>query len=83
MAIIDLFSKRQKRERGEMPDTWRHDVLPPPLRVQVVHIWNEAFGLPRNDVWHLKKAIYSLLAQALRKELGYSDFPIGRASAGQ
>ena len=41
MAIFDLFSKRQKRLRGEIPDVYVYDALSNPLRVQIVHIWND------------------------------------------
>ena len=41
MAIFELFSKRQKRLRGEMPDVYVYDDLPYPLRVQIVHIWKD------------------------------------------
>lgn len=44
MAIIDLFSKRAKRARGELPDVFTYNDIPGPLRVQVVHIWADAFG---------------------------------------
>jgi hypothetical protein len=44
MAVLDLFSTRQRRLRGEVPDVYTYDSLPQPLRVQVVHIWQEAFG---------------------------------------
>ena len=32
---IDIFSKRQKRLRGEMPDVYQYDTLPGGLRTQV------------------------------------------------
>ncbi len=41
MPIFDLFSKRQKRLRGEMPDVYVYDDLPHSLRVQIVHIWRD------------------------------------------
>ena len=41
MPIFDLFSKRQKRLRGEMHDVYVYDDLPNPLRVQIVHIWKD------------------------------------------
>ena len=44
MAVLDLFSTRQRRLRGEIPDVYSYDSLPRPLRVQIVHIWQEAFG---------------------------------------
>lgn len=46
MAIFDLFSKRQKRSRGEAPDVYVYDDLPDELRVQIVHIFRDAFGPP-------------------------------------
>jgi hypothetical protein len=42
--VIDLFSKRQKRKRGDYPDVYSYDKIPKNLRVQVVHILNDAFG---------------------------------------
>ena len=50
MPIFDLFSKRQKKLRGETPDVYVYDELPNPLRVQIVHIWENIFrdqGRPR------------------------------------
>lgn len=44
MAIVELFSTRQKHLRGEIPDVYVYDKLPRPLRTQIVHIWREAFG---------------------------------------
>ena len=44
MSVFDLFSKRQKRLRGEVPDVYRYDVLPQPLRVQIVHIVLDGLG---------------------------------------
>jgi hypothetical protein len=44
MSILDLFSKRQKRERGEVIDVFQYSVFDPNLKVQIVHILNDAFG---------------------------------------
>jgi hypothetical protein len=44
MGIIDLFSKRQKKLRGEVPDVYTYDRILQPLRVQVIHIWRETLG---------------------------------------
>ena len=41
MKIYELFSKRQKRMRGEVPDVYQYETIPPELRVQIVHIWND------------------------------------------
>ena len=42
--ITDLFSKRRKRSRGEVPDVYQYETIPKELRIQVIHIWVDAFG---------------------------------------
>jgi len=44
MTIFDLFSKRQKRSRGEVPDVYQYETIPTELRVQIIHIIRDAFG---------------------------------------
>jgi hypothetical protein len=44
MAITDLFSKRQRCLRGEMPDVYQYDDIPQSLRVQIVHIVRDVVG---------------------------------------
>ena len=44
MPIFDLFSKRRKRLRGEMPDVYSYDTLTETLRVQIIHIVLGAMG---------------------------------------
>lgn len=41
MAIYDLFSKRQKRLRGEVPDVYVYDEIPQGLRTQFVLLTEE------------------------------------------
>ncbi len=43
MAIHDLFSKRQKRLRGEFPDVYQYEELSEKLRVQIIYIITEIF----------------------------------------
>ncbi len=44
MAIYDLFSKRQRRQRGEMPNVYQYDDVPKALRGQLVHIFRDGLG---------------------------------------
>jgi hypothetical protein len=45
MVVFNLYSKRRKAsENAGQPDTYQYHVLPPPLRVQIVHLWNDLFG---------------------------------------
>ena len=46
MAVVDIFSKKQKRLRGEVPDVYQYDDLPDELRVQVIRILEDALGRP-------------------------------------
>ena len=70
MPIFDIFSKRQKRLKGEMPDVYQYDTLPDGLRTQVVRILERAFDsnyqpafLQRFQVLHQRVAEeYGLLA---------------------
>ena len=67
MAIIDLFSKRQKR----LPDVYRYDELPIPFRTQVVQILEEVFGQSSDahrGFWRIHKA--------LTKEYGWFQLPV-------
>ena len=49
MPVVDIFSKRQKRLRGETPDVYQYETIPNELRVQVIHIWYDAFGEVRRN----------------------------------
>jgi len=66
VAVIDIFSKRQKRLRGEVHDTYRYDDLPPALRVQIVQVLDEAIGRLDDG----PSAVYKGIAEALRREYG-------------
>lgn len=44
MRIIELFSKRQAKLRGEVPDVFFYDKMPQELRVQIVHIFRDYLG---------------------------------------
>jgi len=56
MRIVDLFSKRQKASRGELPEVYTYAELPLKLRTQIVHIWTDIFPLDAyseeaDEVW--------------------------------
>jgi hypothetical protein len=46
MSVVDLFSKRQKVLRNEVPDVYEYSQIPRPLRVQIAHILRDFFGRP-------------------------------------
>ena len=43
MNVVDIYSKRQKRLRGEVPDVYQYETIPKELRVQVIQIWENAY----------------------------------------
>ena len=72
----ELFSKRQKRIRGEVPDVYQYKTIPHELRVQVFYIWQKVWGevcynsfeeLQGNQ---LAMDAYSFIEATLREEYG-------------
>jgi hypothetical protein len=69
LAIVDLFSKRQKKLQGEVPDVYVYDELPYPLRVQIIYIWLDTLGnvdqydRGENDVPQAYKTIVEVLCR--------------------
>jgi hypothetical protein len=45
MSIFELFSKRQKKLRGEVPDVYQYEDIAQKFRVQVVHIVRDTIGI--------------------------------------
>ena len=44
MPVYELYSKRQKRLRGELPDVFTYDVFPQKFKIQVINIVEDAIG---------------------------------------
>jgi hypothetical protein len=79
MAVFDLFSKRQKRMRGEVPDVFVYDDVPGPLRVQLVQLLHDGIGRDEeyNDV---SLQLYSQLHKTLCREYGVFSLSKQRTS---
>ena len=69
MAIYDLFSKRQKRLRGDVPDVYQYTNLPQNFRVQVVHIVKSTIGRD-SDYSTPTSKIYKYINNTLCREYG-------------
>ncbi|EJL0276039.1 hypothetical protein NL205_002576 [Salmonella enterica] len=69
MAIFELFSKRQKKLRGEVADVYQYTNIPNAFRVQVVHIVRDTIG-EDSDYETEASNIYRLVHQTLCKEYG-------------
>jgi hypothetical protein len=73
MAVVELFSTRQRRARGEVPDVYSYDSLPDPLRVQIVHIWRDGFGTVTQEGYGVTCPVldaFREIHQILSKEFG-------------
>jgi hypothetical protein len=69
MTVIDLFSKRKRRSLAAAPDPFTYDSLPIALRVQIVHIWRDALGIPDEYMSRTNK-VYEEMNQMLAREFG-------------
>lgn len=70
MGIIDLFSKRQRKLRGEVPDVYVYTSIPETLRTQIVHIWLDALGNPDNFHKGQVSEAYKAIVDTLCREYG-------------
>lgn len=71
--IINLFSKRQKKSRGEVPDVYQYKEIPEPLRVQIIHIIDETTNIHTrtpSGYTHGAQEAFKAIVQALRREYG-------------
>lgn len=64
--IRDIFSKRQKRMRGEMPDVYQYKTIPRELRVQIIYIITAAF----ENLRARPQPVYELIHKILCEEYG-------------
>lgn len=71
MAVFDLYSKRQKRSRGEVCDVYAYDSFPSTFRVQLSFMIQELLGdmddYARN---YQPRDAYTDIVKVLRKEYG-------------
>lgn len=69
-GYTDLFSKRQMREHGEIPDVYQYNKVPRTLRVQILHIVNDAVGVNRSGYSTAVEAVHSRIERILLREYG-------------
>ena len=71
MAVFDLYSKRQRRSRGEVSDVYSYDSFPNTFRVQLTYMIQELLGNmdDYNRTFGPREA-YAEIVRVLRKEYG-------------
>jgi hypothetical protein len=71
VPIFDLYSKRKAALSKKSQDVYRYDVIPEPLRVQILDIWHRSIGNPHIDSFNDKvTGCYHEIVVILRRELG-------------
>jgi AbiJ-like protein len=70
MTIVNLFSKRQKALRKEVPDVYQYDQIPRQLRVQIVHVLRDLFGVPGQYDHQGCLEAFQTISDALCREYG-------------
>lgn len=71
MPVSDLFSKRQKRLRGEYPDTYQYENIDRKFRIQVVHIIEDTIGTDGKKRYEtVTDKVYAYIHKTLCKEYG-------------
>lgn len=77
VAIFDIFSKRQKQLRGDVPDVYTYDELPQSLKVQIVHIMLDVLGNEGDYYSHQEvvKPAYKFIVKTLCREYGLFKLP--------
>lgn len=77
MPVVDIFSKRQRRARGEPADVYIYDGLPQPLRVQIVQILRRAIG-EAGPHCPSANSVYQYVHDTLAEEYGLFELGGGR-----
>lgn len=81
MAVIELYSKRRKRELGLVPDVYTYDNFNANLRAQICYVIDDVLGIQdRNEL----ERNYGDICEVLRREYGVYKLVAGlhaRASA--
>lgn len=71
MAVIDLYSKRQRRLRGEVSDVYMYDSFPDEFRVQLSYMIQDLLGDVRTFHGQFQpKEAYTEIVRVLKKEYG-------------
>lgn len=76
MAILNLFSKRMRAERGEFPDVYQYDLFNENLKIKTIHIINDCFF----DQDYLRSEYYGKIIDFLCKEYGLFELSKSKRS---
>ncbi len=75
MSIFNLYSKRKKATSGEAPDVFKYDVIPHPLRIQIIYLLRDTLGAETLARYHPATVAeaYRQIVKILKNEFGVFD----------
>jgi hypothetical protein len=77
MAVFELFSQRQKKLRGEVPEIYTYDEISNKIRVQIIHIIKDSIGEDKSNYSNKNaEEIYKIIHEILCRE--YGVFELGK-----
>lgn len=68
--IVDLYSKRRKKELGDIPDVYQYENIPDHLKVQFMHILTDVFINGAAQRFNSGQKLIKVIVDILRKEYG-------------
>jgi hypothetical protein len=76
MNVVEVFSRRQREQRGEVSDVFTYDEVPHALRIQFLHIINDGLGFEdeANRTNQVEQG-YQAIVHTLRREHGWLELP--------
>jgi|SRR5690554_22784 len=83
MPIFNLFSKRQKKLRGEVLDIFIYDDLPVKLRAQILHIIKDCVGFNTTPYKDDSDEVYTYIFNVLCREYGVFKLAEGNTAIEQ
>ena len=85
VSVFEIFSKRQKKLRGDVPDVYTYDKIPEPLKVQIIHIWRGTLGdeVDYQNEYLGTKGAYEFIVETLCREYGLFVLPGRKDYAGR
>jgi hypothetical protein len=78
MPIFDLFSKRQKKLRGEIPELYIYENFSENFKIQIIHIWDDVIA--SNSYSSIKDQSFKNIHDILCREYGVFNLVSHRMS---
>lgn len=75
MAILDLYSRRERAERGDYPDVYQYSVFPQELKVQAWYVIRDVLGTSKGGNTDHPWRLHQFVAEKIKREFGLVHIP--------